>query len=197
MRTRLPDLLRQAVQAGVAGIHTALPGRVESYDYEQQRASVKPLINRPLADGRVQEMPVISNVRVMWLESGGASLTFPVQRGDGCLLVFSESSLDRWLDEGGVVLADDVRRHSLQDAVAIMGLEPFSEGTQAENNEDVLLTFGDSRFRIRGNGDIEMETGGGVFRLTAAGDAVLEVDGNVTIEAAGNVTINGSRVDIN
>jgi len=197
MRRQLADVLRQAIEAGLADVHTSLPGRIESYDYEEQRASVKPRIGRPLPDGREQDLPVISNVRVLWPESGGASFTMPVQRGDGCLLVFNEVSLDKWLADGGQVVADDRRRHSLQDAVAIMGFEPFPAGTQAENNEDVLLTFGDSRFRIKGNGDVVLETAAGTFTLEAAGNATLDVDGDVTINAGGNVAINGSRVDIN
>lgn len=158
MRRRLSDTLRAATETALRGVHTALPARIESYDHTQQRASVKPLLRRILSDGREEELGVISNVRVVWPESGGASMTFPVKPGDGCLIVCAERSLDKWLDSGGLVTPDDPRRHALQDAVAIMGFESFAAGTLAENNDDVLITYSGSQFRLKPDGNVELDS---------------------------------------
>jgi hypothetical protein len=41
-------------------------------------------------------------------------------------LVFSDRSLDRWLNAGGVVDPGTYRMHDLSDAIAIPGLHPWS-----------------------------------------------------------------------
>ncbi|ALD79411.1 Phage-related protein [Citrobacter portucalensis] len=48
-------------------------------------------------------------------------LTFPVNPGDECLLVFSDRCIDFWWQNGGVQEAVDPRQHDLSDAFAIVG----------------------------------------------------------------------------
>lgn len=139
------DLIQNAINQALSNLHTCLPGRIESYNHQEQSASVKPLINRRLrtSDGgfEVEELAVIPNVPVQWPRSGGASLTFPVNRGDTCLLVFAERSLDKWTDEGGIVTPEDGRKHALKDAIAIMGVQPFVGGNYPSDNNNVRLMY--------------------------------------------------------
>jgi len=126
-----PAALRGAVNARLLDVHTAMPARVESYDAEQQRVSVKPLIKRgyldEAGDRQTEEIPVINDVPVVFPGAGGFRVTFPVARGDVVLIVFAETSLDRWLVRGSVIDPGDDRRHDLNDAIAIPGLRPFSD----------------------------------------------------------------------
>ena len=122
-------------------IHTAMPARIEKYDYSTQKAEVKPYISRKYPDNTVLELPVIVNVPVVFLRSGGASLNFPVSQGDNCLLICCERSIDKWLSAGDVSDPTDLRRFDLSDAVAILGLNPFSVASEAPNNDDVQLKY--------------------------------------------------------
>jgi hypothetical protein len=110
-------------------------------------------------------------VPVIFPRAGEASLTFPVSPGDACLLLFIERSTDLWKSVGGIVAPNDPRKFDLSDAVAIMGLMPFSENSLSENNEDVLLTYKNSSIRIKASGDIQIETASKV----AIGNASTEV----------------------
>lgn len=157
-----PVSLTSAVQAAVNyrlnNVHTALPAAIISYDFVKQKASVQPLLNKVWTDGTTTPMPVLDNVPVIFPRAGGGSLTFPVVEGDTCLLVFIERSTDLWLTVGGQVSPDDNRKFDLSDAVAILGLFPFSQDSLADNNEDVILTYSGSTIRIKQGGAIVIET---------------------------------------
>lgn len=154
----MTDAIRSAVLYQLSNIHVALPGSIISYDYEKQKASIQPLLNKVWSYGEPTPMPILENVPVVFPRAGGASLTFPVVQGDTCLLVFIERSIDLWKTNGGQVSPDDPRKFDLSDGVAIMGLFPFSETSQSENNEDVLLTYKDSKIRIKQSGAIVIES---------------------------------------
>lgn len=168
--------LRRAVEAVTNQIHTALPGRIESYDHEKQKADVKPLLKRVYKDGEVLDVPVVPSVPVVFPRGNSSSLTFPLKKGDGVLLVFAERSLDKWLSEGGIVAPDDPRKFDLTDAVAIPGLYPFNVPGLAANNEDVILIHGENFITIKSSGEIE---------ISGANKIVLRANGDIEIGGAG------------
>lgn len=154
----MTDAVRQSILYQLNNVHTALPAAIVSYDYTKQKASVQPLLNKVWMDGTTQPMPILENVPVIFPRAGGASLTFPVVEGDTCLLIFIERSIDLWLAQGGQVNPDDPRKFDLSDGVALMGLFPYSENSQATNNSDVLLTYNGSSIRIKQSGAVVIET---------------------------------------
>lgn len=184
----MAELLSRAIDQALTDIRVCLPARVESYDHTTQRAEVTPLLRRRYADGVVEPMPVIAGVPVVWPRSGGASLTMPIKRGDGVMLIFSDRSLDSWLVQGGEVTPDDRRKHHLSDAIAIPGLYSFADPSPQDNNEDVLLQYAGSSVRLAGTGDVT---------VISAGNKIINVDGNVTVTASGSVIIQGATVELN
>ena len=167
----LNDAIKAAIDYKLNNVHTALPASIISYDYTTQKASVQPLLNKswtsgsnvnPANNNAANElstpMPVLDNVPVIFPRAGGGGLTFPVVSGDTCLLVFIERSTDLWLTVGGQVTPDDNRKFDLSDAVAIMGLFPFTQTSTADNNTDMVLTYAGSLLRIKANGAVVIET---------------------------------------
>lgn len=122
----LAEAIRRALEARASEICTAIPARVESYDPATQRCSAQPLIRRGYEDEtgarQVERLPVVTDVPVVFPGAGAYSITFPVAKGDTVLLVFSQASLDKWLQSGKDIDPLDDRRHSLTDAIAIPGL---------------------------------------------------------------------------
>jgi hypothetical protein len=155
--TTLTDAIRNAVLYQIANIHTVFPGRIISYEYKTKKAVIQPSINKAYVDG-MQPMPVLNNVPVIFPYSGGASLTFPVRADDYCLVLCCERSIDQWLQNGGQVTPNDPRKYDLTDAVAIMGLLPFTETSPASNNDELLLQYAGSKIRIKEDGAIVIET---------------------------------------
>lgn len=155
-----------------------MPGKIQSYDATNQKAVVIPQLHRKLADGRIERVPVLNDVPVIWPRSGGAFMTFPVSAGDGCLLVFCERSLDEWKANGGEVVPQDPRAHALSDAVAIMGFSPFNG--PSNGGSDVLLQMGGSSVRLSGS------------KITLSASEV-EINGNLAING-GSVEHNGVNI---
>lgn len=154
----LPDAVQLAFLYNISNIHTALPGAIIDYDFTTQKANIQPLLNKKWADGTETPLPVLSNIPVIFPRAGGASLTFPVNKGDYCLVLFIERSTDLWKSQGGLVTPNDSRKFDLSDGVAIMGLYPFNEISQAIDNTSVYLTFKDSYIQIKSSGDIVINT---------------------------------------
>lgn len=173
--TRIPTLaevLTAAIDSRLGLLHTALPGRVESYDAASQKATVKPLIqNVELPDEGAEildVLPVLHDVPVVFPRTAGFFLSLPVAKGDLVLLVFLERSADLWLhSQGGDTNPVDPRRHDLSDAVAIPGLFPFPRALKNAATDGVKLG-GDAANAMR----LEI-TAGGEFKVTVGSQPTL------------------------
>jgi hypothetical protein len=161
----LPEAVRAAVEYSLLGLHTAMPGRIENYDAARNKATVKPLIKRVLADGKVESLPVISNVPVVFPRTAAASLRFKVAKGDGVVLIFAERALERWLANGGEQEPGKPRHHDMNDAIAFLGAYSFAEPPSDDGSADVLLKAGVASLRLDG----------GKLALGAGATEVLEV----------------------
>lgn len=150
------EALAEFVSDRLRRVNTVLPGRIESYNPTTGKAEVRPLLREKYADGEVVEPPVIANVPVVFPRTAAASITLPVARGDGVLLLFCQRSLDTWLSTGGMANPDDVRMHSLSDCIAIPGLVPFSVGGTGET--DLVIQRGDAQFKIDGSNKVAIGT---------------------------------------
>lgn len=147
----------EALQKKIAtNLRVAMPAIIKKYDFKTQAADVQIDIKELYHNGSHSDYPMISGVPVIFPKSGGASLTMPVKVGDGCLVVFSDRDARNWLLGSSGVVPQSGRVHHLSDAVAIIGLNPFSKASNAENNEDVLLQFSDSKVRLKPGGIIDI-----------------------------------------
>jgi hypothetical protein len=122
----IAEIIRAALDARCADLRVSLPGEIVKFDPSKQLADVRPLLREGHEDETgvevVEELPVIPNVPVQMYGAGDLVLTFPVEQGDPCLLVFTDRSLDLWKERGTSVDPVDLRRHNLTDAVAFVGV---------------------------------------------------------------------------
>lgn len=177
----------------IAEIFISLPAKIVSYDFATQKASVKPLINDKYSDGKTKVLPIINNVPVQFPSSQEAIVHYPINAGLEVTLLFSQRSLEEWLDNGGEVVPDDPRINNLTDAIAIVGrLKPFGVPSLAENNDDFLIKFKNSKIVLKKNGDAEITaTNVSIIATKTTINGDLEATG--TIKAAGNIE---SQADI-
>lgn len=160
--TTLSEAISNTIAVLLSQIYTALPGRFESY--KKEKASVKPLIKKTYIDGSIVSLPVITNVPVMFPRTQTAGITFPISKGDGCLLIFSGRSLENWLSSGKDSEPGDNRKYDLTDVIAIPGLFSFAQKNIASNNQDLEVQNSSNKITIKKNGDIEIG-GSGLKKL--------------------------------
>jgi hypothetical protein len=110
--------------------------RVVRWDATKPReVDVQPVHKRAYlnedGDRTPEKQPVIPSVPLVYPGGGGFVVTWPMSVGDEVLLVFSDDSLDKYLQVGGTSDIDpaDDRRHHITDAVAIAGVGKLSAST--------------------------------------------------------------------
>lgn len=187
MSSATPDLFQvitEIVRWQLAELNTAIPARVLGYDPETQQASVQPLLKRRLKDGRVLSRAPITGVPVVFPAAGGGIITFPVEVGDTVLLIFSQRSIDRWVNsDGGEVDPLDNRMHAISDAIALPGLYTFPNALSSDP-ERVIIKFSGAQIALARDGSVEILAPGG---LTVNGNVTV----NGTITASGEIEGNG------
>lgn len=150
------EIIKGLMSKIFSSLRVAMPGIIEEYDFKTQKASVKIDMHELLDDNGSVDYPVITDVPIIFPRAGGASFTMPVLRGDSCLVLFLDRDIGNWLIGGTAKKPNSRRRHSLNDAVAIIGLSPFNRPSTAKNNTDVLLTFDGSEITLKPNGKIDI-----------------------------------------
>jgi Phage protein Gp138 N-terminal domain len=124
----LSDVFARAISAARNSTRVALPGSIESFDATTQLATVQPLVSDAYEgdDGKLVyvTLPVVVDVPVHFAGGGAYSTTYPVARGDSCLLLFADRDIDAWLSNGGAASPLSERTHDLTDALCIVGLRP-------------------------------------------------------------------------
>ena len=113
-------------------LHCALPGTVESFDPATQTAVVRPLLKRKT------ELPLLRDVPVFFPGSRNSAVTWPVSAGDGCLVVFADTDMDRWFETGRAGEPASARKHDLSDAFAFVG---FRSAPEALKNLSATPSF--------------------------------------------------------
>lgn len=120
------ESVRTAIEGLLAGVWTALPGIVVSFDPVAMTCEVQPAIKPKYRqqDGTLTDLTitVLTDCPVIFPAGGGYSLTFPVAHGDECLVVFSSRCIDAWWQQGGIQPQAELRMHDLSDGFAIMGI---------------------------------------------------------------------------
>lgn len=208
----LASNIKQGIDARIKDLHTSMPGIIESFDAGTQLASVQPAIRRIFVsrDGDKEtlvpsDLPILINVPVIFPRGGGFSLTFPVVKGDECLLTFCERSIDNWHETGEVKKPGARRFHSLSDATAFVGLSslPNKVPNYDPTNVELKKDDGTVSIKLKGNSDLDIVAEGSM-KATITKDVNISCK-DITVNATstaivncpnstfnGNVTVNGN-----
>ena len=160
----LMDMIFQSMRVALPAVVTSFaPGppamvnvQVTTNEYVERNSggSVVSITSDPIA------LPELRDVPVMMPSAGGWSLTFPIQVGDECLIVFTDTPLDIWHQNGGTNNNPiSQRRHSLSDGVAIFGLRSRPHG---------LANYSASSAQLRSDdGSVIIDLAAGKATITA------------------------------
>jgi hypothetical protein len=179
--------LRAAQQDLAANTWTALPGTIESYDPLTQSCTIQPGIQaraqQPDGSFVWVTLPLLVDCPVEFPSGGGLSLTFPVERGDEALVVFSSRCIDNWWVNGGVQTQADLRMHDLSDGFVFVGVssKPNVMPDLSTDAAQLRDTPGTTRVEVTKTGLVNVVA---ATRVTVAAPR---------IDLNGDVYINGQR----
>lgn len=160
------DLIKRTIRKVYETMRVAMPAIIESYDPLTSLATVKISIPHIRDNEEELDVPIISAVPVLWQRAGGASITFPLQRGDWGLVIHCDGDIGKWATELDAGKPQSKRRHAWTDAVFL----PQTHGLQASNPIGLELKYGSN-----------------TVTLTEAG---INIVGNTTI--TGNLAVTGT-----
>ncbi|MBJ9593242.1 Gp138 family membrane-puncturing spike protein [Burkholderia seminalis] len=220
----LQAALHTAMRAQRAETWTALPGTIESFDVGSQTCTVQLAISVQVRadDGSVssEPLPLLTDCPVQFPSGGNCTMTFPVARGDECLVVFASRCIDAWWQSGGTQEQAEVRMHDLSDGFALLGFRSrprtlagvSSTSTQLRSDDgttyiDLNPTLQKVKIVAPGGFDVVAPlstfsaavtiTGlltfvGGMVGSALSGAAAMF---NGVLNVIGQITANGKRVD--
>lgn len=173
------EAFRLSFEGKQAGMWTALPGIIESFDPDAMTCTVQPTIQgvRTLPDRTKAPvtMPLLLDCPVVFQGGGGATLTFPLAQGDECLVVFASRCIDGWWQSGGVQPQAEVRMHDLSDGFVLPGVRSQPR-----------------KFTVAGKPRLTNDEGDTYVELDPAGQVSLVADGASVVVGGGAVAITGA-----
>ena len=183
----LESTVRTALIGAQAGIWTALPGIVQSFDASAVTAVVQPaikaMVTRPDGEKQAAKLPLLLDCPVVFPRGGSCTLTFPVKAGDECLVVFSARCIDAWCQSGGIQLPMESRMHDLSDGFVMVG--PMSQAKKIGNISTTAVQLRSDD----GVAFVEIDPGSKNIRAKTSSLVSIEAP---NIHLTGNVTITGT-----
>lgn len=141
------DWLSIALKSWQSKFWTSLPGIIQSFDPESMtctvQPAVRPLTRTPAGDFINIDLPLLVDCPTQFPAGGGCTLTFPVEKGDECMLLISSRCLDSWWQSGEVQALATLRMNSISDAVALLGFRSRPRSLPSVSTESTQLRSDD------------------------------------------------------
>lgn len=176
MKQNFVDVLNIWLNSRIDDIHTVLPGEIVSYEgHSTRKAKVKSLIRLKNSKNKIVPILPIDNVPVMFPSTNSTNILFPLNPGDGCLLLFSEAAIGNYLSGSGEQEADDNNKFQLTDCICIPGLWSFNTvPVTTANNNDFYVMYENAKIQIvKGSNDINISSPGNLTFLEGTEPFVL------------------------
>lgn len=138
-------------------------------------------------------LPQLFDVPVLYPKGGGWNVTMPIQPGDECLVVFADTAIDSWLQNGApesggaaqTQVPTSIRRHSLSDGIAVFGLWSTPRSISGWSTTSMQIRNDDASVVI------DLAEAG--VTVTAPAVTVNATSGKVSITGATEVDIHGAN----
>lgn len=134
----LNDITRKLINDSVSDLHTALPAKIEKVDLQTMRAEITLLNQKELEDEMVTIPPIVE-VPISYYRANNMIMRPPYQKGDTVLVVFAENALDKLMITGQPEDPELTRRHSIDDAIIVGGLQMEQDDDLPSNYADQMV----------------------------------------------------------
>jgi hypothetical protein len=110
-----------------ANINCIQAGQINSINISEQTAEIKLQVKRRISETEIQEYPLLVDCPIFYLQGGGAFLEMPIKANDYCLVFFCDRDIDTWWSSANIAEPKTLRKHSLSDGFALVGINPKTQ----------------------------------------------------------------------
>lgn len=191
--------LRVALEGAIAGVWTSGIGIIRSFDAEKQTATIQPAIRARILGPddvyRWEQLPVLLDCPVYFPTGGGVTLTFPVEAGDECLVVFADRCIDLWWQAGGIQNQAEIRMHDLSDGCAFVGFASRPRVASGISTLSAALRTneGTTKVEVTKAGVVNVVGGTALNLQCGAASFGLTPSGGISLVAPAGFIINGAN----
>lgn len=161
-------------------------GEIVSFNPETQTAEVKVKMSF-LLNGEIKEYPLLLDCPCIILAGGQGSVTFPIQAGDSCLVLFNDRDMDNWYAGGQTMPPRTDRLHDFSDAIALVGLRNKQNQISGYFAQGTEIKYAGSTIKLE-NGKVTVTNGTSTVEMNGA--AVTVTSANISL--VGNVAVTGA-----
>ncbi|PXB01112.1 Gp138 family membrane-puncturing spike protein [Pectobacterium carotovorum] len=187
----LYEAIEAAKLATVSRLMVCLPGKIISYNPDNQRAQVECGIQRKNGDS-FETLSIIENVPVNFPGSKEWIIFHELPADTEGVIHFSQRAIDTWLDQGGPVAPHNMRMFSASDAFFSPGYRSLKTAIPDLPTSGVGISNRDGSVRIHLTDDGITLTCGGVS-LTVSPEGITH-SGKTTLDGRTEVTTGGLAV---
>jgi hypothetical protein len=138
----MDSLLQELKSEIFATLNCIQIGKIEKVTPGEQTAEISLQVKRRVNGNTISSYPVLVDCPIFILQGGGAYLDMPVSAGDYCLVLFNDRNIDTWWSTANVKEPPNLRKHSLSDGIALVGINPVT--AVREMNGQLVRLFGPS-----------------------------------------------------
>lgn len=162
-------------------------GEIVSFNSSTQTAEVQIKMLK-MINGELKSYPILIDCPCVILGGGEGRITFPIQAGDSCLVLFNDRDIDNWYSGGQTMQPRTDRTHCFSDAIALVGIRNKQTQISDYLSNGAEFKYGSSTIKLE-NGKITVDNGSATITVNGANISLV---GNVSI--TGNFIVNGKNV---
>jgi len=136
----LDDVLELLKNNIFANLNCVQIGKIEKVN-DNQTVEIMIQVKRRVPN-KIISYPLLVDCPYLVLQGGGAYLDFPITKGDYCLVLFNDRNIDTWWKSANVAEPPTLRKHSLSDGFALVGIN--AETNILDNDGTVVRLLGTS-----------------------------------------------------
>ncbi|MGB2578149.1 hypothetical protein AAIR98_000913 [Elusimicrobium simillimum] len=123
-------------------------GEIASFNPDGPTAEIEIKMKRVL-NGELREYPLLVDCPVLVLSGGKGRLTFPIEKGDPCLILFNDRDIDNWFVSGQTMPPNSTRKHSIADALGVVGFRNKQNAILDYLTDGTELKYGDTTIQLK------------------------------------------------
>ena len=189
----LASLLELHRKSTMRQINCHQVGEIVSFDASKQTAEVQIKMTF-LLNKEIKTYPLLIDCPCVVLAGGEGRVTFPIKKGDSCLVLFNDRDMDNWFSGGQTMPPRTNRYHDFSDAIALVGLRNMQNKISDYLADGTELKYSGSTIKLQDNkvtitnGTATIEMNSGNVTITCANMTVM----SPTVSFSGDVAIAGA-----